>query len=117
MWLSGGRPRHHHVAHLALAARHWVTVDAHVRYHDLRGFGRRYIAVPKATPANDVRQVPGSGHEVRQALRPLRGDCAGRSRQRVAVASTVATALRRRRIRCPRGPAWRRRRAPYPAHL
>lgn len=43
------------LAHVAFAARHWVTVEAHVRYHDLRGFGRRYIAVPKATPANDVR--------------------------------------------------------------
>jgi hypothetical protein len=34
----------------------------------------------------------------------------------VAVTSTVATALRLRRIRCPRGPALRRRRTPCPAH-
>ncbi len=37
-------------------------------------------------------------------------------RGRAAVTSTVATALRRRRIRCPRGPAWRRHRTPCPAH-
>lgn len=37
-----------------------MTVGAHVGYHDLRGFGRRYIAVPKATLANDVRYQIGA---------------------------------------------------------
>lgn len=44
----------------ALAARQKVTVGAHVGYHDLRGFGRRYIAVPKMTLANDVRYQIGA---------------------------------------------------------
>jgi UPF0271 protein len=38
----------------ALAARHGVGIGAHVGFHDLRGFGRRYIAVPQATLTNDV---------------------------------------------------------------
>lgn len=44
----------------ALAAHHRVTVGAHVGYHDLRGFGRRYIAVPKTTLVNDVRYQIGA---------------------------------------------------------
>lgn len=85
-----------------------------------RPFAFRCGGLPRA-PCAGVRDQPtkkaqGSGHDVRQALRPLRGDGTGRSRERVAGTSTVATALRRRRIRCPRGPAWRRRRGPCPAH-
>jgi len=44
----------------ALAAHKKVTVGAHVGYHDLRGFGRRYIAVPKPTLTNDVRYQIGA---------------------------------------------------------
>ncbi|MFE0420613.1 LamB/YcsF family protein [Streptomyces tendae] len=44
----------------ALAARQGVTVGAHVGFHDLRGFGRRYIAVPQETLANDVRYQIGA---------------------------------------------------------
>lgn len=44
----------------ALAARQKVTVGAHVGFHDLRGFGRRYIAVPKMTLTNDVRYQIGA---------------------------------------------------------
>lgn len=38
----------------ALAAQYGVGIGAHVGFYDLRGFGRRYIAVPKATLTNDV---------------------------------------------------------------
>lgn len=42
------------------AARLGVTVGAHVGFHDLRGFGRYYIAVPGKTLANDVRYQIGA---------------------------------------------------------
>jgi UPF0271 protein len=38
----------------ALAAQNGVGIGAHVGFHDLRGFGRRYIAVPQSTLTNDV---------------------------------------------------------------
>jgi 5-oxoprolinase (ATP-hydrolysing) subunit A len=37
-----------------LAADYGIGVGAHVGFHDLRGFGRRYIAVPRETLTNDV---------------------------------------------------------------
>jgi 5-oxoprolinase (ATP-hydrolysing) subunit A len=37
-----------------LAAQYGVNIGAHVGFDDLRGFGRRYIAVPKASLTNDV---------------------------------------------------------------
>jgi UPF0271 protein len=43
-----------------LAARQHVTVGAHVGFHDLRGYGRHYIAVPAATLTNDVRYQIGA---------------------------------------------------------
>jgi UPF0271 protein len=44
----------------ALAAQLEVAVGAHVGFHDLRGFGRRYVAVPGKTLANDVRYQIGA---------------------------------------------------------
>src|SRR5690242_14336734 len=49
------------MAHMcALAAERDVTVGAHVGYGDLRGFGRRYIAVPGPSLANDIRYQIGA---------------------------------------------------------
>jgi UPF0271 protein len=42
------------------AAELGVTIGAHVAFHDLRGFGRNYIAVPPKTLANDVRYQIGA---------------------------------------------------------
>ncbi|MER5941607.1 transposase [Streptomyces sp. NPDC001928] len=91
--------------------------DAHLAgYHQAAGGCR---AGPEAHA--DRGDCPGSAATRRNSspcwsMSAYRGNGAGRSRVRVAVTSTVATALRRRRIRCPQGPAWRRRRAPCPAH-
>lgn len=38
----------------ALAAEFGVGIGAHVGFYDLRGFGRRYIAVPRDTLTHDV---------------------------------------------------------------
>jgi UPF0271 protein len=37
-----------------------VAVGAHVGFHDLRGFGRRFIAVPRPTLTNDIRYQIGA---------------------------------------------------------
>ncbi|RYF61418.1 MAG: LamB/YcsF family protein [Comamonadaceae bacterium] len=37
-----------------LSAQYGLGIGAHVGYHDLRGFGRRYIAVPQETLTNDI---------------------------------------------------------------
>lgn len=42
------------------AAAHGVAVGAQVGYYDLRGFGRRYIAVPSPTLVNDVLYQVGA---------------------------------------------------------
>lgn len=42
------------------AAARGVAVGAQVGYYDLRGFGRRYIAVPAATLVNDVLYQVGA---------------------------------------------------------
>jgi len=44
----------------ALAAHHGVGIGAHVGFADLRGFGRRYVAVPQTTLTNDVISQVGA---------------------------------------------------------
>lgn len=49
------------------AAEHGVAVGAQVGYYDLRGFGRRYIAVPRVTLVNDVLYQVGALSAMAQA--------------------------------------------------